>query len=320
MLKILTLSISIFNISMAFAIGPSADSFFLDPRFGYTYDTYQIGDEWGKKPVRKNLYRKYAIPESSKLAILATAKLKGGTAFYLGKFAGRHLIATNYHVCMLTFQCTGKYADFTEFNGAKTKFKVIRSLGLFVPIDLGLYEIEASENMPPALPFDFNFKIKKGMTLTSTGYGIGGNYERKKQMVIFDDDCVIFSKDQEARLISDPDTINQAYYKAWSIATGCDSSHGDSGSAMLDRKTGVNIGILWTGGFPKSNEAKYSKELSLWRKNNNERIWKELTYVVPAKKIKEYLLRAIKKGEIKDQDLPAIKAMIGLESDNTPSS
>lgn len=303
----------VFLLSLnAFAIGPQSlfelDAFY----FGYTKDTYQIGDQWGKLKVNKRLYRNYDVPKASLLAIQATAKLKGGTAFYLGKFAGRHLIATNYHVCKISFECTGHDADFTEFQNDKRKYLVTKNLGLFVPIDLAIFEIEVNEGerVPTPIAFDFDFEILKGSMLTSAGYGIGENYNRKFQMITFDDDCKVFSKDDDFKLMKDPDSINPAYYKAWSFAVGCDSSHGDSGSAVLDRETGANIGILWTGGFPKSDEARSSKALTSWLNENDERIWKELSYIVPAKKIRELILKAIDAGEIKERDIPSLKALV----------
>src|SRR5688500_3227633 len=68
-------------------------------------DRYRIGDEWGKAPVTdKQLSEETAV---FRRAAMATARAGGGTSFYLGKFAGFHVMATNHHVFPAAWNCLG---------------------------------------------------------------------------------------------------------------------------------------------------------------------------------------------------------------------
>ena len=66
---------------------------------------YQVGSEWGKKVVEDSDFIK--VDTLEKIA-KGTIKLGGGTAFYIGKYAGHHVIATNHHVCPSKWQCQFK--------------------------------------------------------------------------------------------------------------------------------------------------------------------------------------------------------------------
>jgi hypothetical protein len=106
-------------------------------------------------------------------------------------------------------------------------------------------------------------------------------------MVDQGDDCKTFSKDGDARLLADPDTVNPGPYKTWVFATGCDVSHGDSGSALVDRTTGEVVGLLSTGKIPKIDSVRSPEYLKTMFDTNSDSIWSELTYVVPFAKIVE---------------------------------
>lgn len=97
--------------------------------------------------------------------------------------------------------------------------------------------------------------------------------------------------------MSDPDELNTGRHQVWSFANGCDVSHGDSGSAMVDLQTGEVVGLIWTGKIPKSTRVQSSEYLEELIENPNEDIWNELSYAVPAAKIKEVLLKRIQNGE-----------------------
>jgi hypothetical protein len=93
--------------------------------------------------------------------------------------------------------------------------------------------------------------------------------------------------------MADPDELNPGSYQAWSFANGCDVSHGDSGSAMVDRDSGDVVGIIWTGRIPKTPDIQDSKVLDDLLRTQSPRIWKELSYAVPAAKIREVLQRIL---------------------------
>ena len=126
----------------------------------------------------------------------------------------------------------------------------------------------------------------------------------------YDDDCKVFSGENEFRFMADPDDLNTGSYKAWSFANGCDISHGDSGSAMIDRESGDVVGIIWTGKIPKSNRVQNSQYLEQLISNPNEEIWKELSYAVPAQKIGQYLNDLLDSNELSRVNSEIVSAII----------
>jgi hypothetical protein len=266
-------------------------------------DTYRIGDEWGKIPYSA---KDAADPEISKMA-KATARVGGGTGFYIGLYNGRYVVATNHHVCPSAGDCMGVAARFTTLGKA---FKINRFYGTWPEVDLALFSVDVPTVADQALldsvasPFDFDNQLKRGQELATIGYGVGGNPNRAL-VVNQDSDCVVFSDSGEFRLMADPDDLNPGPYKAWSFANGCDVSHGDSGSAMIDRNTGAVVGIIWTGRIPKSEKVQQSDFLANLLKSPTEDVWKELSYAVPAAKIGEFLSNLTASGTL-DADTTAV--------------
>lgn len=278
--------------------------------FGQAIEDYRIGDEWGKKRV---------TPESLKSesqvfqrAALATAYLPiGGTAFYLGKFNGEHVIATNHHVCPAAADCVGDKANFRLL---KKNYKVTKLYITLEDVDLSLLAIDIpakDEALMAKVAKNFSFKkdIKRGTELLTVGFGIGGN-PGNHLMANKDSDCKVFSNDGEYQHMSDPDDINPGYYKAWSFAHACDISHGDSGSAMVDRKTGEVVGIVWTGKLPKSEIVQHSNNLNKMYSSGSKEIWKELSYAVPAVKIAEYLNDLSEDSHVEESTRNVFKALL----------
>jgi hypothetical protein len=252
---------------------------------------YQIGSEWGKVRVTQAMLN----TESPAFvrAVSATGRLPvGGTGFYLGKFNDSHVIATNHHVCPTKKSCDGHKINFPVL---KKKFKVTGFYITLPEIDLTLLKIkvkpeEEADLLKVAKNFSFGIDVTKGMELLTAGFGIGGN-PGEVLMVNQDSDCKVYSENGEYRLMADPDTMNPGTYKAWSFAHSCDISHGDSGSAMVERSTGDVVGIVWTGKLPKSSYVQSSSALIALLQNPTEEIWEELAYAVPAPKIRSVLKR-----------------------------
>src|SRR5690606_7562892 len=103
----------------------------------------------------------------------------------------------------------------------------------------------------------FNSPIYKGQKLLTIGHGVANN-EDQKLVANQDDDCIVYSEGNDIRFMADPDDLNPGDYSVWSFANGCDVSHGDSGSAMVDRLTGDIVGIIWTGRIPKDKKVQDS--------------------------------------------------------------
>lgn len=252
-------------------------------------DSYRLGDEWGKRAVTMADLDK-ATP-AFRRAALATGNLGGGTTFYLGKFAGAHVMATNHHV-MPYDSCSSRTARFRLLgvNAACESF-----LGTWPEIDLTLYTVRLSASdeaklAPVAANFRMKEDVKSGQTLMTIGFGTAGN-PTGALMANQDSDCYVFSQTGEYRLMADPDQFNPGSYRAWSFALGCDCSHGDSGSAIVDRQSGDVVGIIWTGRIPKARDMQNSANLTKVFQGKQEAVWDQLTYAVPAKKIGEVLQR-----------------------------
>jgi hypothetical protein len=286
---------------------PLATSLALDER-------YRIGDEWGKKPVTAEQLR--SASPAFRRAAMATAKLTGGTSFYLGHFAGHHVLATNHHVCPQAWQCVGRSAKF-PFLGDRS-FKVVKFFGTWSDIDLTLVAIEVAdwdqnakkELAAVAANFDFRAELYPGQALLTIGFGSGDN-PRGVMVGNQDSDCKVFSGRGEYRFMGDPDAFNPGPYKAWSFANGCDVSHGDSGSAMVDRETGRIVGIIWTGKIPKSEQVQSSAWLDQLLSRGGDEIWTELSYAVPAQKIGEVLAAAAESGTTDAGAREVLRALLG---------
>lgn len=252
---------------------------------------YQIGSEWGKVRVTQNMLN-IESPAFVR-AVSATGRLPvGGTGFYLGKFNGAHVLATNHHVCPTKKSCDG---DKVSFPVLKKKFKVIGFYITLPEIDLTLLKIKVKPEdeaylLKVAKNFSFGKDVTRGMELLTAGFGVGGN-PGEVLMVNQDSDCKVYSADKEYHLMADPDTMNPGTYRAWSFAHSCDISHGDSGSAMVERSTGDVVGIVWTGKLPKSKHVQSSEALIALLENPSEEIWEELAYAVPAPKVASVLKR-----------------------------
>ena len=247
-------------------------------------EDYRIGDDWGKLPVTPEQLAT-ATPEFVRAAKV-TSTYGGGTAFYIGKFHGHHLMGTNHHV-QASMNCRG-LARFQVLGAAYPCRKV---LGHWPEIDFALFEITVPASDEAVLAklaknFSFDRPLTAGQLLLTIGHGIASNPGRRL-VANQDSDCKVFS--DEVRLMGDPDEYNPGEYQAWSFANGCDVSHGDSGSAMIDRLTGEPVGIIWTGRIPKSSEAQSSATLDDWLRTGSHEIWKQLSYGVPATKIHEVL-------------------------------
>ena len=277
-------------------------------------DTYRIGDEWGKNEVtEKDLnsdvhYRRMA---------LSTAKVRGGgTGFYMGVHNGRHLLATNNHVCPSQFKCSRKGA--VNFTMLGVKATMSEWMGSWTDIDLAIFAIEfqseedAAKLAGLASPFAFNDDLYRGQPLVTIGYGMADNPGR----VLVgnrDDDCRVYSGTAEYRHMKDPDDLNPGKNLVWSFANGCDVSHGDSGSAMMDRNTGKVIGIIWTGRIPKAEKVQSSAFMRGLLENPTEEIWQELSYGVPAPMIATHLLDLIERGQIEPDKAATLIALMSAE-------
>jgi Trypsin-like peptidase domain len=320
-LQLLTLSFS----ANAFAITP--EDFFDGKRLlphitnvlkGLGFDNrYQIGEEWGKKPVTEE---DLASNTYFRRMALATAKIRGGgTGFFIGKYNGHYIMATNHHVCPSSYECDNDGA--VEFTLLGYTTRVEEFYGTWPEIDLSLFSIEVTDEQMAAKlrevtsPFSFEEDIKHTQELVTIGYGSGNN-PRQRLVANRDSDCIVFSANGEYRLMADPDDLNPGPYKAWSFANGCDVSHGDSGSAMMDRNTGHVVGIIWTGRIPKDPKVRSADYLQNLLRNPNEDVWNQLSYSVPAVRMKTFLQALLAADGIQRKHYNTVSAVVNSQVDS----
>lgn len=253
---------------------------------------YQIGPTWGKQIVTQESLENQS--PAFQRAAKATARVRlgfgGATGFVIGERDGQPLLATNHHVIGADSACSSAKISF-EMLGI-TNLRCDKIITTNTDLDLTIFTVSgATEDQKKTLKtvarsFEEG-ESRKGMKLLTIGYGVAANSGQKNLMSGQDDDCKVFSPDGEVRFMADPDEFNPGPYKTWMFATGCDVSHGDSGSAIVDRETGAVVGILSTGKIPKNSVVREQSYLSKIFDESSEDVWKELTYAVPASKIKE---------------------------------
>ncbi len=261
-----------------------------------TDNDYILGEQWNRIKINKNHIKKskYLRRITSGIGYFLE-----GTSFYLGIHQGKHILATNYHICPNQEECLNKKVYFPS---QRKKAIVKEFIGSWPEIELSLLIIDPKgfdlkKLKRSAYPLSFQ-TIKKGLPLFTLGYGKAFN---KKQRLAFDSSrwCKVFSKTNQFILFQDPDEFNPAPYRTWSYATGCEVSHGDSGSPVFVRRTTKLIGIIWTMRAPKSKFFKKEDNIkAVFRSENHPEIWKQLSYVVPTIKMRDFLKRAIISGEI----------------------
>jgi hypothetical protein len=271
---------------------------------------YQMGSEFGKKPVTDAGLS--SAPDTYRRAARATAMVGGATGFYLGKFAGTHVMATNHHV-YTSMSCAGRSVVFPLLGNLRLTCN--RMFGTWTDIDLALFAIDVprpedeAKLAAVAANFTFHDEIVKGMPLITIGFGVAGNPQRV-MMGNEDADCRVMSKSADYRFMGDPDSKNPADYKAWSFSHACDVSHGDSGSAMVDRNTGRPVGILWTGKIPKDATVQSSDYLSQVFATDGDDVWTEMNFAVPATKMREFLETVIANANTSADTKTVLSALI----------
>jgi hypothetical protein len=254
--------------------------------------SYQVGSTWDKKHIAK---------ASSSVQILKESIGEIGsraTIFYIGEFNNKHLAVTNNHVCpnqstspqRVTNRCVNQSIYFSYYRNRRGKVlegKVSNALLVLKSLDLSVLEISFTnldqfERAPTALIFSDRAPYLN-QELISIGYGVHNNEYGVLKIEEDSFDCQVFSR--ETRLVQDPDTLNPVGYKVNSFLHGCDVSHGDSGSPILDRNSFEVVGLLWTGKYPKSDSISQAGFENL----PIEFLWKELNYASPGFQIKEKL-------------------------------
>jgi V8-like Glu-specific endopeptidase len=252
---------------------------------------YQIGPTWDKAEVTERLLtdENPALLKTAQATAKLTVMFSTGTGFVGGEKDGQVMLATNHHVIEDQKFCDETKVAFEILN--LRRLQCDKVIVTDTELDLTLFTVkglsgDAKERLIATAPPLSKLEPKKGQNLLTLGYGFAGN-DAGKLMIDQGDDCKTYSNDGEMRYMADPDVVNPGPYKTWLFAAGCDVSHGDSGSAVLDRDTGEVVGILSTGKIPKIASVRSRDFLQRIFDSNTEDVWSELTYVVPFSKILE---------------------------------
>lgn len=250
---------------------------------------YQIGPTWDKSEVTRDLLTvsNSALVRTAQATAKLTVMFSTSTGFVVGHQDDQVMLATNHHVIQSQKFCDETKVAFDVLNIKRLHCdKVILTdteLDLTLFTIKGLSEQDHKKLLAVALPLSKQ-DPQKGQNLITIGYGFAANKE-SRLMVDQGPDCKTYSSDNEIRFMSDPDVLNPGPNKTWVFAVGCDVSHGDSGSAVVDTKTGKVVGLISTGKIPKTADVRSSDFLRKIFTDDLEAVWSELTYVVPFSKI-----------------------------------
>lgn len=214
---------------------------------------YQVGSVWGKYPLTLGLLnsRPDVLPIAKATAHLTysftrndgSRGTKWGSIFYLGKFNGHHIAATNSHLIspgvMAGRESCGNFELTFHHLTGEPKILCQELIGAWPELDFALLILQPTAGQEKLLQnvglnFDFNADIEPGAMLFSVGYSPLG----KIPFLVEDQDCRVFSGKNLFKLLPNPDdhSISFKPKEAWSFANGCDSSlFGDCG----DRKSVV---------------------------------------------------------------------------------
>ena len=252
---------------------------------------YTVGKSWDKKSIH-NTHTKYhhLIRSIGEIGYSATL-------FYIGEgkgqFSGRHYTITNSHVCPSLNHCLNKNIEFAYFRnsrGSSLKGFVKNTPIINTLLDLAVLEVqftnlESFDSKPYALKLSSKLPSIY-QPLISSGYGFFNN-SYGVLMTEVAGDCRVFSHQNDIRRVKDPDQVNPLPHLVYSFLVGCDVSHGDSGSPLIDYHTGEVIGLLWTGRMPKDPRIRHP----LFSQLGYEFLWSQLNYAVPSAYIKKLVNR-----------------------------
>ncbi|POB15165.1 serine protease [Halobacteriovorax sp. DA5] len=261
---------------------------------------YIIGDEWNRTHISENDSPDVEALKSSilitGLGVVNTANkltLKNvGTAFYLGQFAGEHLVATAAHVIDRE---NFKDMLFHFIAGPKFSLKAKELVFYSDDLDFSIVSIDMEDKESilmetvTAVKLNFDKVAVEGTPLTTVGFGFFDNEKLGLARYENSHDCQIIFGDDRVRKLD----------KVYSIATGCDSSGGDSGSPLVDRETGELVGIITRIQTEKIGLT--SKQLIEEKEANISSIWNDGSFATSIKYIK---------AELEKVDHPTIKSLL----------
>lgn len=267
---------------------------------------YKIGHRWDRF-----VPTDFQISADPQVNFLVTHEfmINEGSSFYLGEFAGRHVFATNSHILPDEKSCKGFWIRNDVMPGKNSTFQCKEVIARYPDIDLALFTstdpdtLQAEFLKTHKLQFDFSKNIPSGTRLLTVGHGLyrlmfsRPNKNKMYPSINLSEECVLGEDTATARKISDPDAIGYDLTSSvWSIPHGCETSHGDSGSPLINAKSLRVVGINWSMGNFKPKNLEYKSMTAGQR-------WELSSMAVPAWKIREKFVEILDSGQLDDKYL-----------------
>ena len=233
------------------------------------------GNNFNRPNVNKDNFKELSETEQSLLMSIGKVNNQGsremGSSFYIGKVNGDHLFITNNHVFPESKDCKE-----TTVTMAKTDLSpkilqcknVLKTVSFKEGSDLTLFSVKDRKD------FDFSGRAVSfateepfpGDQLVIIGFGSKSDNVRKFNPTISNDrDCIYFDQGRDLKV--EKVSVRNAF------SSGCDTSTGDSGSAIMHKKSGKIVAVLF--GFTKSKTFQPSSvEIeNLINTNSTDQLW-----------------------------------------------
>ena len=277
---------------------------------------FRLGNEWSKVELKSEIDLKTFPSELHPAARGSVQLMLGGSGILLGEFAGKLVVASAAHICEQNFggPCGPMYL-MGSFKFLGINYRATNIIGFWPEVDLMLFTIEVDSKDKEKLitvgaNFDFSSTLDQDLPLAIASYTLIKDSTGNLQLSS-DSDCRILSSTSETRLITDPDQIMPDKTKRWAFAMGCDAGPGDSGGAVIDRQSGLLVGLVWTGNSSQKNTARSSDGLAKIQQENDSQLWSRVSYASPAPKIAEYLKKSLRDPSISKDKKEIIEAVLG---------
>ena len=261
----------------------------------------QQGDQWGRVPVTSQLLNQGdAVLQA---VFHSTVRVNGATATYLGLFAGSPVLMTARHVMPDQDSCTGRTVTFYESPGQggtlqKLPFTCDRLLGAWDQVEISLFSVATSAQSLALLESrglkpGFDAPVSQFAELVTMGHG---GEQNPQELLTVDQgpDCYVASASDDFRFRDGA---------IWSIALGCNDSAGDSGSPVVDRKSGALLGIVWGGHTDKLPELADSRYLRSLATSESPLLWEQLNYASPMRVVGAMFRYLLQNGQALDSQL-----------------
>jgi hypothetical protein len=281
----------------------------------------QQGDTWSRIPVTSSMIAENG--DVFRSLVSSTVHVNGATGFYLGVFAGLPVLITARHVMPDQASCTGRdvvfYADETEGSALEEKhFTCDRLLGAWDGVEISLFTLAPSAGADAGfltgfldgkgLPLGLDAQISPFEMLETMGHG-GEQNPLGLLTADLGSDCYVANATDDFRYRDN---------QTWSMALGCNESAGDSGSPVVERATGLVLGMVWGGHTDKEDALAKSAYLRQIVQSNSPEIWEQLNYAIPMPVIGAFF-RYILKSQTLDPILTQVLNGILGKADPQPS-